>query len=155
MSAVILTFLVGVALLAADIFASSFILALLGGATMLAASVLAYQTFGAFGAGLAGAVAAILLAVTIYLELVWLPKTRFGRGLVVQSVQHSTSQPPLADKSLIVGKTAEALTTLAPSGYVSVEGQRYEAFSQNGHVPKGALLLVAGVDNFRLIVSKI
>jgi membrane-bound serine protease (ClpP class) len=53
-----------------------------------------------------------------------------------------------------VGKTAEAVTTLAPSGYVVVDGRRYEAFSQSGHAAKGAILRVVGLDNFRLIVTK-
>jgi membrane-bound serine protease (ClpP class) len=53
----------------------------------------------------------------------------------------------------VVGRPAEALTTLAPSGYVAVDGRRYEAFCQSGHAAKGATLRVVGVDNFRLIVS--
>jgi membrane-bound ClpP family serine protease len=53
-----------------------------------------------------------------------------------------------------VGKAAEAITPLVPSGYVLVEGRRYEAFSQSGHATKGATLRVVGLDNFRLIVTK-
>jgi membrane-bound serine protease (ClpP class) len=153
MSSVILIFLAGIAMLGADIFASSFVLAVLGTLTMLAGSAVAYQNFGPLPATLTAAAAFLLLGVTVYLELVWLPKTRFGRGLVVHSVVDATSQPPVADNA-VVGKSAEALTTLAPSGYVSVEGKRYEAFSQSGHAPKGATLRVVGLDNFRLIVTK-
>jgi membrane-bound ClpP family serine protease len=72
----------------------------------------------------------------------------------VQSTVHATSQPTLADKDSVVGKTAEAVTPLVPSGYVVVEGRRYEAFSQSGHAAKGASLRVTGLDNFRLIVTK-
>jgi membrane-bound ClpP family serine protease len=72
----------------------------------------------------------------------------------VQSTVDATSQPPLAEKENVVGKMAEAVTPLVPSGYVLVEGKRYEAFSQSGHAAKGALLRVTGLDNFRLIVTK-
>jgi membrane-bound ClpP family serine protease len=64
------------------------------------------------------------------------------------------SQPPLANPGEVVGKAAEAVTTLAPSGYVLVEGRRYEAFCRSGHAPKGAALRVIGIDNFRVIVTQ-
>jgi membrane-bound ClpP family serine protease len=72
---------------------------------------------------------------------------------VVESTVDATSQPPLAAAD-IVGKMAEAETPLVPTGYVRVEGRRYEAFCPAGHVAKGAMMRVAGQDNFRLIVTK-
>ena len=77
-----------------------------------------------------------------------------GKGLVVESTSGSSSQPPLAKDAAVVGKQAIADTTLAPSGYVLVDGQRYEAFCRTGHVARGAALRVVGMDNFRLIVAK-
>jgi membrane-bound ClpP family serine protease len=150
---IVLFFLVGVALLAADVFAASFVLAVCGGAVMTVGCGVAYQHFGLMGALLAGAVALALLGGTVYAELVLLPRTRFGRGLIVHATSGAASQPPLAAGE-VVGKAAVALTTLAPSGYVLVEGRRYEAFSRSGHVTKGSALQVVGLDNFRLIVSQ-
>jgi membrane-bound serine protease (ClpP class) len=54
----------------------------------------------------------------------------------------------------VTGREATALTTLAPSGYVLVDGRRYEAFCQSGLAAKGSVLRVVGTDNFRLIVTK-
>ena len=54
-----------------------------------------------------------------------------------------------------MGKEASALTILAPSGYVLVAGQRYEAFCQTGHAALGSILRVTGVDNFRLNVARV
>jgi membrane-bound ClpP family serine protease len=54
----------------------------------------------------------------------------------------------------VIGQVATALTTLAPSGFVSIAGKRYEAFCRSGLVARGAQLTVVGVDNFRLIVSE-
>jgi membrane-bound serine protease (ClpP class) len=154
MSVVLLLFAVGVVLLAMDIFAASFLLAAVGGAVMLAGCAVAYDRFGLLGAGSAGLVAAALLAFTIYFELTILPQTRFGRGLIVHATS-GAAQPPLAARAAVVGQDATALTTLAPSGYVEVAGQRYEAFCQTGHAPLGATLRVTGLDNFRLIVSQL
>ena len=43
---------------------------------------------------------------------------------------------------------------LSPSGFIDIDGRRYEAFCQSGQVPAGTALKVTGADNFRLIVSQ-
>jgi membrane-bound ClpP family serine protease len=154
MNAVLLLFLAGIVLLAGEIVTPGIVLGLLGTGAMFTGSGLAFARFGAAGGGLAALAACALLGLTLYLELVWLPRTRFGKKLVVHSASDAVSQPPLADQKAVMGQAAEALTTLAPSGYVSIAGRRYEAFCQSGHAPKGAALRVVGLDNFRLIVTK-
>jgi membrane-bound serine protease (ClpP class) len=153
MTVILLLFIAGIMLLAADIFLTSFILAGFGGAAMIAGCVLVYRAFGILSAGLAGVGVAALLGVAIYIEIFLLPKTRVGKGLVVESTSGSSTQPPIAPGA-VVGKSATADTTLAPSGYVLVDGRRYEAFCRSGHADRGDLLSVIGVDNFRLIVTK-
>jgi membrane-bound serine protease (ClpP class) len=82
-----------------------------------------------------------------------LPKTRLGKRFFLHDSIGAISQPPVADPA-IVGKLCEAVTTLAPSGYVLLDGRRYGAFSRSGHVAIGTTLKVVAVDNFRLIVTK-
>ncbi len=154
MNAILLLFLLGVLLLAGEVFVPGAVLGILGGLCMAAGCIISFVQLGAAGGMVATVVALVLLGVTLYVELVWLPTTRFGKKLIVQTAVDATSQPPLADKVSVVGKSAEAVTTLAPSGYVLVEGRRYEAFSQSGHAAKGAVMRVVGLDNFRLIVTK-
>ena len=154
MTLILTLFLVGIVLLAADLFIAGLALAILGGLTMVSATALAYRDFGFEAALLSGGAAAVLLALAVYLELVWLPKSRFGRELVVQSTVSATSQPLPAVAAEVVGRPAEAATILAPSGVVFVDGRRYEAFCQSGHAVKGTALHVVAVDNFRLIVAK-
>jgi membrane-bound ClpP family serine protease len=154
MNAILLLFLVGLLLLAGEVFVPGGILGVIGGAAMLAGCIISFQQFGPMGGALATGIALALLGLTLYIELIWLPKSRVGKKLVVQSASDAVSQPPLAEPGLVVGKAAEAATTLAPSGYVIVDGKRYEAFCQAGHAAKGAALRVVGLDNFRLIVTK-
>ena len=154
MNAILILFLLGVVLLAGEVFVPGAILGILGALCMVAGCVISFNQLGTGGGLLAMAVALALLGLTLYLELVWLPKTRFGRKLIVQSTVDATSQPPLADKDQVIGQSAEALTALVPSGHVLLGGRRYEAFSQTGHVAKGSPVRVVGLDNFRLIVTK-
>ncbi len=154
MNAILILFLLGVLLLAGEVFVPGAVLGILGALCMFAGCVISFLQLGTGGGVLATTVALVLLALTLSVELVWLPKTKIGRKLIVQSTVAATSQPPLADKESVTGKPAEAITALVPSGFVLVEGRRYEAFSQSGHVAKGTILRVAGLDNFRLIVTK-
>jgi membrane-bound serine protease (ClpP class) len=154
MNAIIILFVIGALLLAAEIFLPGAIAGIIGALSLLAGSALSFRQFG-FAGGLAasgGAVALVILM--LYLELVVLPKTAFGRRMVVEATVDATSQPPLADLGAVLDKPAEALTTLSPSGYVLIEGRRYEAFCRSGQVAKGAPLRVVGVDNFRIIVTQ-
>lgn len=155
MNAIILLFIIGVLLLAAEIFLPGAIAGIIGGIALLIGSLLAFGTFGFSGGMIASTAALALLALVLYLELVLLPKTAFGKRLVVQSTVSATSQPPPAAAEAVMGREAVALTTLAPSGYVEIGGTRYEAFCRSGHVAKGAALRVVGVDNFRIIVSQL
>lgn len=152
MNAIIILFIIGALLLAAEVFLPGAVAGILGGLALLVGSILAFDEFGLAGGVGASAGALVLVALMLYFELVVLPRTSFGRKLVVQATVDATSQPPLASLEAVKDKPAEALTTLAPSGYVLVDGRRYEAFCRSGHVAKGAALRVIGVDNFRLIV---
>lgn len=154
MNMVLLLFLFGILLLAGEVFVPGAILGIIGAICMLVGCVFSFMTFGTVGGLVATGIAVLLLLLTVYIELVWLPKTAFGQRLVVKSRVDATSQPPVAELSAVLDQPAEAMTPLVPSGYVRVGGRRYEAFSQSGHVAKGESLRVVGIDNFRLIVSR-
>jgi membrane-bound serine protease (ClpP class) len=154
MNAIIILFVTGALLLAAEVFLPGAVAGILGTIALLAGSLLSFHEFGIGGGMAASAGALVLLGLMLYFELVVLPKTAFGRKLVVQATVDATSQPPPARLAAVLDKPAEALTTLAPSGYVLVEGRRYEAFCRSGHAEKGAPLRVIGMDNFRLIVTQ-
>lgn len=154
MNTIIILFLVGILFLVFEVIMPGAVLGILGAVAMLAGVGLSFSQFGLGGGAIAVLGAGAVLGLALYVEFVWIPKTRLGQRLFVHAKVDSTSQPPVADAGSIIGKSAEALTTLAPSGYVAIEGRRYEAFCQSGHVPKGARLQVAGIDNFRLIVTK-
>ncbi len=154
MNIILLLFLLGLVFLFFEVFTPGPIFGILGALTLISGVAVAFTNYGA-QAGLMAIVGALVaVAATLYAELVWLPKTRFAQRLSIRAISGAAA-PPLAHPEEVIGKPAEALTTLAPSGYVLVEGRRYEAFSQSGHVARGERLRVAGLDNFRLIVTKI
>ena len=154
MNAIILCFLLGVVLLGFEVFLPGAIMGIIGGIVMLVGCVIAFLRYGVDGGATAVTVALGLVGITLYAELVLLPRTRFGRKMFLNTAVTGTSQPRPGPESF-VGRTAEVITTLAPSGYVRIDGKQYEAQSVDGLVVKGAQVKVVGMDQFTLKVAKI
>lgn len=153
MNSVILLFLTGLLLLGVEVFVPGAILGLMGGALLLGGCVLAFINFGLTGGVIAVAAALLLTGLLLWFEFKILPRTAMGRRLFLRTENAARSQPDVAEPAAVVGRAAEALTALAPTGYVAIDGRRYEAFSRTGFVERGARVAVVGVDTFRLIVQ--
>jgi membrane-bound ClpP family serine protease len=154
MTAIVLLFVTGSLLLAAEVMLPGGIVGIVGGAALLVGSILAYFEFGMTVGSVATIAALLLVGAMLYVELVWLPRTKVGRAMVVDATIGGQSQPPPATAE-VIGQVATALTTLAPSGFVEIGGKRYEAYCRSGLVNRGTQLTVVGLDNFRLIVTEI
>lgn len=154
MSLIAMLFVIGALLLAAEVFVPGGVLGLVAALALLAGVVLAFVEHGWTGGWLALAAAFALVVITLVVEFVVLPRTRLGRRLFLDAEISGASQPVLAEAESVIGRIAVADTVLAPTGYVLVEGKRYEASSRSGLIAKGEALRVVGLDNFRLIVQK-
>jgi membrane-bound ClpP family serine protease len=155
MNAIILCFLIGLVLLGFEVVVPGGILGVIGGVAMLGGCILAFTHYGMSGGMIAVLVGLLLAGGTLYLEIVLLPRTRAGKKMFLQSAVTGVSQSPQAGVAQLVGKTAKALTVLAPSGYVTVEGRKFEAYSESGHAAPGDVLRVTSVDQFTIRVTKL
>jgi len=155
MSLVITLFVAGVILVAIEILVPGAILGIIGGLCLLGGVIAAFVQLGGTGGAVATGVALAIGVVTLYLEFVILPKSRLAKKFSMTETVSSRSQPEVADRAAVVGREVVAVTTLAPTGYVELEGRRYEASCQSGLVAAGARLRVVEVDTFRLIVTQI
>ena len=153
MTAIIILFLAGILLLAIEVFVPGMIVGIIGGLSILAGVVTAFNLYGSGGGMIALLCGGALLGLTLYLEFVVLPKTKLAKALSMQTTVEGTSQPAVADLSTVLNQQGETITPLSPSGYINVQGRRYEAFSQSGYLAKGVTVRVTGLDNFRLIVT--
>lgn len=155
MTVITLLFALGIVLLLVEVIVPGGILGAIGGLLMFAGCVMAFLEFGTWGGMLAVGVAMVLAIAAFYLEFRVLPKTAIGKRAFLTKEITGVSAAFGLDARDFIGKSAQALTMLSPSGYILIDGKRYEAFCQSGQVPAGAALEVTGADNFRLIVSQI
>ncbi|MDQ8181844.1 NfeD family protein [Pelagicoccus sp. SDUM812005] len=154
MSVIIGLMVLGLALIMLEIFIPGGIVGIFGGISLLAAVAFAYETYAiegaiiVFGVGLVGVIACL------WFEFKVLPKTAAGKRFFLQDQVDGKSQPDVC-KSELVGKEGVTATVLSPSGYVVVDGQKFEAFSRSGFLEKGELVKVDSFDEFRVTVSKL
>lgn len=152
MTLILVLFALGLLLLAIEVIVPGAVLGVVGGVLLLIGVIAAFDTYGAGGGAIATGAALVAGCVTLYLEFVLLPKSRLAKTFSMTATVDGRSQPALADRA-VIGRRAIAITTLAPSGVVELEGKRYEAFARTGHVRAGTALEVVDIDTFRLIVS--
>ncbi len=153
MTWIVLLFAIGILFIVAEVIVPGAILGIAGGLLMFAAIVVAFVTLGTAGGIVALAVGVAVALVALFVEFKILPRTKLGRRAFLTREIGAVSRAVGEEARDLIGKSAEALTMLSPSGYVRVDGRRYEAFCQSGQVPAGTALEVIGADNFRLIVT--
>ena len=151
MMSIVLLFVVGLLLLGFEVIVPGGILGAIGGMAILGGCVIAFGELGITGGGLAVLAAVLLVGLLLYVEFRILPKTAMGRRLFLKSKVTGTAHA--VREMDLGGKSGEAATDLAPTGYVMIEGKRHEAFSRSGFLDAGAKVKVVGMDNFRLIVT--
>lgn len=154
MSVILTLFAAGILLLAFEVIVPGAILGILGTVMIIIGVAVSFNQYGTDGGLVATAAALVLTGLALYLEFVLLPKSRVTKKLSLTDTVAGTSQPAVADRKSVVGRQAVAITALVPSGYVELDGRRYEAFARDGMAQTGERLDVIDVDNFRLIVSK-
>lgn len=154
MTTIIALFLIGTLLLAIEVFVPGMVVGIIGGIALLAGVVVAFNLHGATGGLLALAGGGLLVGVTLYIEFVVLPRSKLAKKFAMNANVDGTSQPAVADLAAVIDQQGETVTPLAPSGYISLQGRQYEAFSQSGYLAKCVTVRVTGLDNFRLIVTQ-
>ena len=100
-----------------------------------------------------GTFLAIPLMFWAFIEL-W-PKTPVGKRLIVtpeKAQDFVWSDAKNADPKELVGALGIVVDELLPSGFVKIQGRRYEAISQAGPIEKDKAVKVVGLDLGRLVV---
>jgi membrane-bound serine protease (ClpP class) len=153
MSWIIGLMLLAAVLLSFEIIIPGAILGILGLLAYFAACFSAGVQFGFVMGVLTFLVGGIFLGGLLYIEYKLIPHTSLGGQLFLNKKVRGKSNAGFPDE--IIGKTAEALTPLRPTGLILFDGERYEALSKDGYISSGEELKVIAKDNFRVVVTKI
>jgi membrane-bound serine protease (ClpP class) len=155
MALIIALLLAGVLFVGAEVLLPSGLIATLGVVCLVAGTVLAFRDYGAFGGLLAGAGGVAAAALTVFIMLKVLPRTRTGKKLFNDSASDGLAvDTGAATAPELIGKNGRAVTAFAPTGLAEIDGRQYEASCLDGFLHVGDALVVAGRDNYKLLVKK-
>ncbi|MDE0834816.1 MAG: hypothetical protein OSA84_00520 [Akkermansiaceae bacterium] len=152
MTLIILLFTIGLLLLAAEVIVPGGILGIAGGVLLFTGCIVSFVTLGTNEGLIAILVTVLAASIVFYIQFKILPNTKFGRRFFLDE-EISGSATAIGDEARdLVGKDAESITVLSPSGYVTVDGKRYEAVSESGQIPSETILKVVAANHFQLTV---
>jgi membrane-bound serine protease (ClpP class) len=145
---IIILFVIGVALIGAELFIPGGIVGTVGALATLAAIVLAFTTEGTLFGIILGALAVIIIPVFFYL----LSKTMALRAAI------SSKSIPLGiqeDYMQLVGKSGLAITPLRPAGIVVIDNKKYDVITTGMMVEKGKEVKVVKVEGNKIFVREV
>ena len=131
-------------------------LGLIGGALMLVGvAITGYEQGVRTAMTYAGIATALTLPLCVFGFWI-LPRTRFGKGFIHSTSEHSNNGfvagPNDLDKFL--GKTGVALTPLRPAGTIEISGQRLDALTKSQFVDKGREVKIIAVEGSKIVVGE-
>lgn len=147
----LILFFGGVLLLLAELFFfPGSILAGLTGTGLIVASI--YLTFGDQSLQV-GAWSVVVLALGVFIMFRFFPRTRFGRGLVLEGAigEGATSRSEL---SPLQGAIGTALTDLRPAGSAQFGERRVDVVTAGEFIERGSSVRVSHVEGVRVVVKK-
>lgn len=68
----------------------------------------------------------------------------FKRIFGKHSLQMVEAFPPLGEEATLIGQIALTVTPLNNSGFIELDGQRHEVFSQKGYIPAQTKVRITG-----------
>jgi membrane-bound serine protease (ClpP class) len=129
------------------------ILGIFAFACVIAATWVGFADYGVYGGVLTFLGALVAVGLLIFLEFKLLANTSFAKGFFLKNEVSGHSNKVQAEDS-IIGKAGVAITRLNPSGKVAIDGQSYQAYSQDGYIESGDSIAVVSQDTFKLIIKK-
>lgn len=151
----ILTFIMGITLLALEIFIPSF--GVIGIAGLILAGYSVMDSFSDNRMGILILVAtalAIILTVTIYVRLGF-DRSLFDKMILTNTNSSKRGYNSKANHEDLIGKTGLSKTILRPAGKVEIDASTYDAKSEGDFISKDRNVLVTNIKDGHIIVKEI
>ncbi|HBP37689.1 MAG TPA: hypothetical protein DD640_02910 [Clostridiales bacterium] len=151
----IILFVVGLLLMAVEIFVPGFGIA--GGAGLVLLIIAIIMTAKTTAAALIMILILLALAaLVLWVVLRSAKKGRLSRILVLgAAARHENGYSSTADTSDLVGKTGTAVTVLRPSGIGDFGGHRLDVVTDGGYLASGTPIIIIRTEGRRIVVAPV
>jgi len=134
------------------------ILGLLAVGCVVTATILGYIQYGAL-AGLSIFIGSVLaVSILVFVQFKFMAKSYIGRKFFLNksiSGRTNESSSDTGKAKELIGQQGITLTRLNPTGKISIDGESYEAFCQDGYLEAKEKITVVAKENFKLIIKKL
>jgi len=151
---VVLLCLVGIVLIFAEVIFPSFgIIGLCAAISLLSAIFVAFQESIGFGVGVS-IFEAIAAPIAIFFAFKLLPKTPFGRALILSGpATDGSSAAADGDLGALIGKAGVTLSPLRPAGFARIENHKVDVVTRGEMLPADCKVVVIDVTGNRVVVA--
>ena len=150
---VVLLCVTGLLLLVAEVMFVSFgVIATMAAIALLSAIFVAFQHSVAFGVAIV-AVEAVASPAVLSLAFKLLPKTRFGKAMILSGPQAAATAEDPSLRSL-VGREGATVSPLRPAGFARIDGRRIDVVTRGEMVDAGCPVVVLDVAGNRVVVAR-
>ncbi len=148
-----LLILVGLVLMALEVYIPGFILGSIGVVLMLVAAGITWNQYGlgrtlfVVGIELVGSLATVMASLKLF------PETRLGRKMILGTTQ-TDQRASLPRPQDLVGRNGIAHTVLRPSGAAIIDGNRLDVVAESGMIESGRPIKVVAIRGTRIVVRQ-
>lgn len=154
MELLIVTLLIGLLLVSAELFVPGGILGIIGAISLIASVVTAFGEFGP-SIGTYYLIGVLLLTtIAISLTVRVAPRSKMTRSLFLREDERGYRSQG-RDLSHLKGKTGLTLTALRPAGMARIEKKRIDVVTEGSLVEKGTPVRVIEVEGNRVVVRAV
>lgn len=168
----VILFVAGVLLVVLEVFIPSFGLLTVGAIACFALSIWGLYDPDRPGPAVAMGILAPIIAVSVlYFGLKYIPRTSWGRGLVLRTSSDDGAPEPItsseavsltpdggtAEKQLLplVGREGVAESLLRPAGVALIDGRRVDVVTEGTMVDAGSRIKVIAIEGNRVVVRRV
>jgi membrane-bound serine protease (ClpP class) len=148
---ILITLILGVLLVSAEVFVPGGILGLTGGLILTGSSYLVFSNYGAHAGFYYLMTVLLLTGLGVYLTSKLVPRSRLMRSLFLSSSESGYSSTG-TDLGFLKGREGIALTLLRPAGKALIDGKRIDVVTEGALVAKGTRVKVLIVEGARVVV---
>jgi len=131
------------------------VIGLLGIAALIAGVALSFREYGASTGATVFAVTAIAVLIVFLVGLKVLPRTPFGRRILLsQNVESAPFDAKTEqERRRLIGRTGTAQTDLRPSGRALIDGKRWDVVTEGAYTSRDTPVRVIDVVGTRIVVA--
>jgi membrane-bound serine protease (ClpP class) len=129
------------------------IIATVSGVALLSAIFVAFQQSIAFGVTMV-VVEAVAAPIVLTMSFKLLPKTPFGKALILAGPPKPCADAVEAELLPLVGRTGVAVSPLRPAGFARIDGKRVDVVTRGEMLDADCAVVVVAVQGNRVVVAR-